>query len=123
MHALQVVSTPDYTYQDFIEDLRGIVWDSVKETGLSWDDLAIEAKLSPQTVSRFAYGETKVPTSRTVFQIASVVNLRMAFVPKTARRQPDEIVGYPLRSKIRARTETEQALRRIRRRSWTRKKK
>jgi len=116
VHALKVVPQPDYTYQDFIEDLRGIVWNSAKETGLSWDELAREANLSPQTVSRFAYGETKVPTSRTLFQLVTVVNLRMAFVPKTARRQPDEIAARPLRSNIKSRTAGERAVRRMKRR-------
>lgn len=116
MHALRVVSTPDYTYQDYIEDLRGIVWNSVAETGMTWKQLAEAAELSVLTVSKFAYGETKKPSSETVFKLEDAVGLRTARVAKSAGRQPDEVMAFRLRSKIRAKTEGKREMRRLRRR-------
>lgn len=124
MHALKIVESPEYTYEDSIEDLRGIVWNSVKDTGKTWADLAADANLSVRTVSRFAYGETKNPAHKTVCALERVVGLRNARVPLGAPRQPDEIAAFPLRKQIPSKNEIEskKAMRRARRRMWGMKK-
>lgn len=124
MHALKVVESPEYTYEDSIEDLRGIVWNWRKDTGKSWADLAADAKLTVRTVSRFAHGETKRAAHSTVFALEYAVNLRAARVTRNAPRQKDEIVAFPLRKQIRSTNEIEsrKAMRRAKRRSWSKKK-
>lgn len=124
MHALRIVESPDYTYEDYIEDLRGIVWNSVKETGKTWADLAADASLAISTVSRFAYGDTKKPSSATVFALERALDIRTARVRIDAPRQPDEIAAFPLRKQIPSNNEIEskKAMRRAKRRTWTRKK-
>jgi transcriptional regulator with XRE-family HTH domain len=118
VHALKIVESPEYTYEDSIEDLRGIVWNSVKDTGKTWADLAADANLSVRTVSRFAYGETKNPAHNTVFALEKALGLRTARVSLGAPRQPDEIAAFALRKYIPSKNEIEgrKAMRRARRR-------
>ena len=104
MQALKVVESPEYTYEDSIEDLRGIVWNSVKETGKDWATLAADANLAKSTVSRFAYGETKRPAHNTVFALERAVGLRSARVRLDAPRQRDELWRSRFVSRSRPRT-------------------
>lgn len=123
MHALKIVESPEYTYADYIEDLRGIVWNSIKETSKTWTALAADANLAVSTVSRFAYGDTKKPSSATIFALERAVGIRAARVRLSAPRQPDEVSVFALRKQIPSKNEIEvrKAVRRAKRRSWSRK--
>ena len=48
----------------FLADLRGHI-----NGHKNWGNLAIEAGLSPQTISKLAYGETKTPRGDTIFKL------------------------------------------------------
>lgn len=96
---LRLVGSPDpapspfpsaYSYEEWVEDLRGIVWNAFVKGYSTLEDLAVKANLSKTTVENFAWGETKRPHGRTLFQIASAVGYRMPFIPDHAPRQPDE---------------------------------
>lgn len=65
----------------FLEDLRGEVRNSTRgqNASLTWKQLAADASVSVNTVSRFAYGETKRPTFRTVFRIAEVLGMHLTW--------------------------------------------
>ena len=98
--ALQLVHADEPTYEDRMEDLRGIVWNSVRDRGLTWTDLAEMTNLSIGTISRFANRETKRPSSYTVDALADAVGLEVRYITKGARTQPDEVNGRVLRSMI-----------------------
>ena len=51
-------------WEQLLADVRGHIWGSG-----DFSKLAEKADVSPQTVSKFAYGETKSPHMRTVFKI------------------------------------------------------
>lgn len=57
----------------FLEDLRGAVW-SVKK---SWKEIAEMAGVVPDTVGRFARGDTKRPTFHTIFRLCHALNMRL----------------------------------------------
>lgn len=121
---MKIVESPEYTCEDSLEDLRGIVWNSRRDTGKSWADLAAEANLAESTVRRFAYGDTKKPAHNTVFALEKAVGLRAARVTLGAPRQPDEIAAFALRKHIPSSNEIEskKAMRRAKRRMWGMKK-
>lgn len=64
-------------FEIFLEDLRGMVWNSSRAHDLTWTQLAIRANVTLPTVSKFAYGETKRPTFPTVFGIARAIGARL----------------------------------------------
>jgi transcriptional regulator with XRE-family HTH domain len=57
----------------FVEDLRG----HVRNAHVTWANLAADANVCVSTVSKFAYGETKRPTFRTVFRIADALGITL----------------------------------------------
>lgn len=63
----------------FTEDLRGMVWNSAKDMGKTWKDVANAADVTSNTVSRFAYRETKTPQIRTIFGIADACDIELLF--------------------------------------------
>jgi len=74
----------------FIEDLRGVIWNSARDVGLNWKQIAGAARLSPKTVSRFAYRETKRPTFYTIFRILTVVGVRLTYVVANNQTSAEE---------------------------------
>ena len=65
----------------FIEDLRGMVWSGSVTGKRSWKDIAEESGLNVATVSKFASGDTKRPHLLTIRRIVRACGYRMAFVP------------------------------------------
>lgn len=61
----------------FLEDLRGMVWNSRRDSDMDWKTLAIKASLHKNTVAKFAYGEVTKPNFRTVFNIAEAIGVRL----------------------------------------------
>jgi len=82
---------PQLTYEQHLENVRGMVRNSVKDTGQTWKDLADKSGLSYATVLRFADGTTKWPRESTVFELLRAVDIEGRFVPRGSRTQPDEI--------------------------------
>lgn len=81
---------PRERYEEWVEDLRGIVWNAFKRGNMTFEHIAEKAMLHPTTVEKFAWGDTKRPAAWTVFQIAEAVGFRTSFLPADAKRQPDE---------------------------------
>lgn len=98
--ALRLIHVDEPTYEDRMEDLRGIVWNSIKDRGLTWTELSRITNLTIGTISRFASGETKRPSSYTVDALADAVGLEVRYIRKGARIQPDEVNGRSLRAMI-----------------------
>ena len=94
----------DYTYENWIEDLRGIVWHSFIKGRMTLDDIAAKANLHLSTVEKFAYRETKRPAARTTFELAKAVGFRLPHIPSDAPRQPDERDYREYRSHVRTRS-------------------
>ncbi len=63
----------------FIEDLRGAVWNSMNDSGLTWQEISIRAGCKNATVSKFAYGETRRPVFRTVYKIAEALGIKLSY--------------------------------------------
>lgn len=81
---------PDYTYEMWVEDLRGIAWNSFTKGRLSMEDITVMSGLRPKTVESFVWGVTKNPRATTVFQIARAVGFRSPWIPESAPVQPAE---------------------------------
>jgi len=64
-----------------LANVRGLIWASK----LSFPAIAAEAKLSVQTVSRYAYGDTVNPHDNTTERILQALGYRQAIVPKEVR--------------------------------------
>jgi hypothetical protein len=82
--------TPNNNYDDWVEDIRGITWNAFVKGRMTLEDIAAKASLSAKTVENFAWGDTKRPQAKTVFSIAVAVDFRMALMPASAPRQPNE---------------------------------
>lgn len=99
-----VVSNDDIeialSYEAQMEDLRGVVWNAFVREGRTLEDIAVVANLHFLTVEKFAWGETKRPAFRTVFQLAMAVGFRAPFIPSNAPRQPDEASLHWARTQI-----------------------
>lgn len=78
-----------YPSDDFIEDLRGLVW--AKSSSHTWNALAGLARLSPSTVAKFAYGETKKPHANTIVRLVYALGYRLAVVKMDIGRVQGEI--------------------------------
>lgn len=81
---------PEYTYEMWVEDLQGIVWNRFIKGKQSLEDMAAAADLNPKTVDNFMWRVTKKPAARTVFQMAVAVGFRNPWIPADAPLQPDE---------------------------------
>lgn len=81
---------PDYTYEMWAEDLRGIAWNSFIKGRLSMEDIAVMSGLRQNTVESFIWGVTKSPRATTVYQIARAVGFRSPWIPENAPVQPAE---------------------------------
>lgn len=79
------------SYEEHLADVRGMVWNSITDTGQSWKDLADKTGLSYATVSNFADGTTKWPRYSTVVALLQAVNIDQRYVPSGSRVQPDQI--------------------------------
>lgn len=78
------------TYEEWVEDLRGIVWNAFIKGHMSLEEIAVKADLTPITVHKFAWAVTKQPKARTTYQLAAAVGFRIPFLHADAPRQPDE---------------------------------
>ena len=65
----------------WLEDLRGAVWNSNRDKGVLWKDIAQYRKpfLATSTVAKFAYGDTKRPVFRTIFRICEALDIQITF--------------------------------------------
>lgn len=97
------------TYEQHLANVRGMVWNSARDIGLSWKDLAVATGLSYTTVSKFADGTTKWPRHSTVFALQQAVDIDVRFVPKGSRIQPDEILTPPPQSNLELRRQLRRA--------------
>ncbi len=79
------------SYEDLVEDLRGIVWNAFIREGRTLEDIAVAANLHTTTVERFAWGDTKRPAARTVIQLILAVGFRLPLIEAAAPRQPNEV--------------------------------
>ena len=61
----------------FLEDLRGVLWNSYVDASMSWIEIAGRARLAYSTVRRFASGETKRPQLYTVLRLMSAIGARL----------------------------------------------
>lgn len=68
-------------FEVFLEDLRGIVWNSTRDANMNWAQIAVMANITAETVAKFAYHEVKRPQFRTVFGIAAAVGARLTLSP------------------------------------------
>lgn len=80
----------DYTYEQWVQDLQGVVWSAFIRGHRSLEDIAVEANLAQKTVENFAWGQTKRPASTTTFALAKALGFRMPLIDARAPRQPDE---------------------------------
>lgn len=87
-------------FENWLEDLRGIVWNDFIKGRRSLENLAADAKLSLSTVQKFAWGETKKPHLQTVFKLMKALGYRLPVIPLTAPRQKDEVDYATLRSAL-----------------------
>ncbi len=76
-----------------LDDLSGLLWNSVRECGKTWQQVAQDARLCETTVERLMWRETKKPHYETVFKILIALGFRSAIVPDHAPLQPDECIG------------------------------
>lgn len=63
-------------YKRMVADIEGLIWSS----GHDFQDIADNAGLNVQTVSRLAHGETKRPQDRTIKAILKALGYRQAIV-------------------------------------------
>ncbi|MEO6536352.1 MAG: helix-turn-helix transcriptional regulator [Candidatus Paceibacterota bacterium] len=75
---------------EFVEDLRGMVWSSQGTTG-TWQDLADKTGLCYSTVQKFASGDTKRPQGRTLLKLVIAFGYRVAILPASTKPVPGEI--------------------------------
>lgn len=90
---LTVVSNDDdiiSSCEDWVADLRGVVWHAFIREARTLEDIAVTANLNKLTVERFAWGDTKRPALRTALQLAMAVGFRIPLISSSAPRQPDE---------------------------------
>lgn len=78
----------DRRVQQVIDDVRGVVFNCWREQGITDSQLAAATRLAPNTISRFASGETKSPHFRTAARLAMALDLEIFL----ARRSTGEIV-------------------------------
>lgn len=77
--ANSAITPEDGDEMQFLEDLRGAIWGKAGRGAGTFKDLAAEAKLSPQTVSNFASGQTRRPTLFTIRRLLHAVGLRLTW--------------------------------------------
>lgn len=80
----------DYSYEDWVADLRGLIWNAFIKGRMTLEMVAEKSNLHLTTVEKFAFGETKRPASRTTFELARAIGFRMPLIPSDADRQPAE---------------------------------
>ena len=108
------------TYEEWLEDLRGLVFNSRQEVGLNWEDLAREANLLPSTVARFADGTTKRPHGRTIFELTKLFESRRKPNRFPTGATANESVPHRGSARIKVRVDQPVRLRRLMRRFGSR---
>lgn len=69
----------DEWYELLLDDLSGFLWNSKKDLGLSWEEIAEKANLSKKTVEKLMWRETRRPQMRTVYAIMRVLGMQGTF--------------------------------------------
>ena len=64
--------------QQFLSDLRGIVWSQAGKVNGSWKGLAAKSNLSYRTLQNFASGETRRPQFFTIRRICQAVGCTLS---------------------------------------------
>lgn len=75
----------DAVEDKFVEDLRGLMWKrGAFGKATTWKQMAEKTTLAPATVQRFARGDTRRPTFRTIFLLLEASGYRLQ-LPKARR--------------------------------------
>jgi hypothetical protein len=80
----------EYNFDDWVADLRGIVWHVFNRGQMTMEDIAVKADVCLSTVENFMYLETRRPIARTTFGLARAVGFRISFIPDNAEKHPAE---------------------------------
>lgn len=80
------------TWEDWLEDLRGLVANSRREFAITHQMLALKANVSPTTLARFADGITKRPHARTILELARVLRATRYVEPAVRDSRPPKQV-------------------------------
>lgn len=76
---------------EFIQDFRGLLWNSVVEFGLTWQQLAEKANLHVSTIENFLFGKTKRPQFPTMLRLLEAMGFRIGVFKIDAPPQQDEL--------------------------------
>jgi DNA-binding phage protein len=71
--------------QEFLSDLRGLVWNQAGRINGSWKGLGEKANLNYKTLQKFASGETRRPQFFTIRRICQAVNCTLSIKSKSKR--------------------------------------
>lgn len=76
--------TPDFPlyYQRCLEDTLRAIQSELADFDWHYDILAKHARLSPQTVYRFANRQTKYPRYMTIVKMANALGIKISFSSK-----------------------------------------
>jgi DNA-binding phage protein len=77
--------------EEFLQDLRGMLWNSVPTCGMEWPELAREAKLHVSTIENFLFGQTKRPQMNTIYRLLTAMGFRIGILAADSAKQPGEI--------------------------------
>ena len=85
------VTLTDLDTEAFIQDFRGLLWNSVPECGKTWQELAQDARLAHSTIENLLFGTTKKPQTQTVLKLLTAMGYRVGIMEASAGTQPDEV--------------------------------
>jgi hypothetical protein len=101
VRATQVGST-SFDSEQFIEDFRGMLWNSYEECGMTLWALAAKANVSPRTILNFLFGITRRPQVPTIMKLLDAMGYRIGVFQKNAPKQKDEITLRNYRGRAKA---------------------
>lgn len=90
---LSLVASNDhraYTHEMWVQDLQGLAWHAFKREGRTVEEFVVATGLHFKTVENFIWGDTKRPYPNTILRMAQALGFRLALIPASAPRQPDE---------------------------------
>lgn len=74
-------SAIDPEEDEFLEDLRGLIWKEAGRPDGKWKHLAEKANLSDRTIARFASGETRRPQVFTIRRMIKAIDYVFSIQP------------------------------------------
>ncbi len=72
--------------QEFLSDLRGLVWYHAGRVNGSWKGLAEKSNLNYKTLQSFASGETRRPQFFTIRRICQAVNCTLSIKTRSRKK-------------------------------------